>query len=474
MGNFTDLDAYLFGQGTHYDIYNKLGAHKAKQGWQTGFYFDVWAPHATAVSVVGDFNNWDETANFMQRIEPESIGVFETFIPDAKEGQMYKYLIYTSDGTKLYKADPYATYAEERPGTASILFDNTKFKWSDSTYNQYITILTGYMQIQQATFSELLNEAINDENQNIKLQQRKIKQRLMQYILHYQQQGRTNSTIRLYISRICKVYKYYDIEIPTLPPLTKEIPESYEDIPTHEHIKCAIENSKIKNKAIISLIASSGLSRIEVSKLTIQDFIDATSQYHNENNIFKVIEALKKKDNIIATWYFTRQKTKIKGYTFSSPESTSFIIAYLQQILRRKLLTNNDKLFGINKEEITASIRRLNNKCGFGLTRKHSFLHPHVLRSFFATTLTNEGCDFLTVEFLLGHRIKDVTASYYKANPEKLKKKYEKYVKYLCFTIELKEVKINDNELLELEELRDYKKSMDKRLRNLEELLKVM
>ncbi len=134
MGNFTELDAYLFGQGTHYDIYKKLGAHKAKQGWQTGFYFDVWAPHATAVSVIGDFNNWDENANYMQRVEPETIGVFETFIPDAKEGQLYKYLIHTDDGNKLYKADPYATYAEERPGTASRLFDNTKFKWTDGTW----------------------------------------------------------------------------------------------------------------------------------------------------------------------------------------------------------------------------------------------------------------------------------------------------------------------------------------------------
>ncbi|MCR5416097.1 MAG: 1,4-alpha-glucan branching protein GlgB [Pseudobutyrivibrio sp.] len=134
MNNFTDLDAYLFGQGTHYDIYKKLGAHKAKVGRQTGFYFDVWAPHAKAVSVIGEFNDWDDNKNYMQRVEPDTIGVFETFIPDAKEGQLYKYVIHTEDGTKLYKADPYATYAEERPGTASRLYDNTKFKWSDNTW----------------------------------------------------------------------------------------------------------------------------------------------------------------------------------------------------------------------------------------------------------------------------------------------------------------------------------------------------
>ncbi len=134
MGNFTDLDGYLFGQGTHYDIYKKLGAHLSKEGTTSGCYFDVWAPHASAVAVIGEFNDWNETSHMMSRVEPEGLGVFETFVPGAKEGQLYKYLIYTQDGRKLYKADPYATYAEKRPETASRIFDNTKFKWSDSTW----------------------------------------------------------------------------------------------------------------------------------------------------------------------------------------------------------------------------------------------------------------------------------------------------------------------------------------------------
>ena len=134
MSNFTDLDAYLFGQGTHYDIYKKLGAHRGKQGKETGIFFDVWAPHAASVAVIGEFNGWDENRNFMHRVEPAEHGIFETFIPEAKEGQLYKYLIYTEDGNKLYKADPYATYAEVRPGTASRIYDNTKFKWTDQTW----------------------------------------------------------------------------------------------------------------------------------------------------------------------------------------------------------------------------------------------------------------------------------------------------------------------------------------------------
>ncbi len=134
MNNFTELDGYLFGQGTHYDIYKKLGAHKGKQGKETGYYFDVWAPHAASVAVIGEFNGWDENKNFMHRVEPAEQGVFETFIPNVKEGQMYKYLIYTEDGTKLYKADPYATYAEVRPGTASKIYDVNRFNWTDDAW----------------------------------------------------------------------------------------------------------------------------------------------------------------------------------------------------------------------------------------------------------------------------------------------------------------------------------------------------
>ena len=124
MSNFTDLDGYLFGQGTHYDIYEKLGAHKGKLNNKEGFYFNLWAPHASSVYVIGEFNNWDENSICMQKVEPYELGVFEVFVEGAKSGQMYKYIIYTEDGKKLYKADPYASYAEERPGTASKLFDS--------------------------------------------------------------------------------------------------------------------------------------------------------------------------------------------------------------------------------------------------------------------------------------------------------------------------------------------------------------
>ena len=112
---FTDLDQYLFGQGTNYEVYKKLGAHPGTRRGKKGVYFAVWAPNAQAVSVIGDFNGWDETANPMKKVGP--IGVYEIFVREAEIGQLYKFFITGAHGEKLYKADPYANEAEKRPGT---------------------------------------------------------------------------------------------------------------------------------------------------------------------------------------------------------------------------------------------------------------------------------------------------------------------------------------------------------------------
>lgn len=125
-------DQYLFGQGTHYDIYQKLGAHPSVCDSQKGYFFGVWAPHAAAVHVIGEFNGWNEDASPMDRIG--DVGIWTTFIPNVTENQLYKFLIYTPSGEKLYKADPFANYAELRPGTASKTTDLSGFKWSDKTW----------------------------------------------------------------------------------------------------------------------------------------------------------------------------------------------------------------------------------------------------------------------------------------------------------------------------------------------------
>ena len=132
LGFITELDRYLFGQGTHYKIFEKLGAHPKTYKGKAGMYFAVWAPHAKAVGVVGDFNGWDPDAAPMSPLADS--GIYEAFIPGVGLGELYKFAITTQEGMILFKADPYAVHAEFRPGTASITEDINGFKWDDAAW----------------------------------------------------------------------------------------------------------------------------------------------------------------------------------------------------------------------------------------------------------------------------------------------------------------------------------------------------
>lgn len=128
----TEMDQYLFGMGTHYEIYRKLGAHPAEKDGVKGVYFAVWAPNVEYAAVVGDFNGWDRGAVPMTRLEP--MGIWEAWVPGLEAGVIYKYYFYTKNGWDLEKADPFASSAELRPGTASKVADTEHFKWSDSSW----------------------------------------------------------------------------------------------------------------------------------------------------------------------------------------------------------------------------------------------------------------------------------------------------------------------------------------------------
>ncbi|MCR5390171.1 MAG: 1,4-alpha-glucan branching protein GlgB [Lachnospiraceae bacterium] len=128
----SEADQYVFGQGSHYDIYKKLGAHPCTKDGKKGVFFGVWAPHARSVSVVGSFNDWDTKACPMQKLGDG--GIFACFVPEVKAGELYKFFIVTASGEGIYKADPFANYAELRPGTASVIFDMKTLKWSDEKW----------------------------------------------------------------------------------------------------------------------------------------------------------------------------------------------------------------------------------------------------------------------------------------------------------------------------------------------------
>ncbi|HEX2621780.1 MAG TPA: 1,4-alpha-glucan branching protein GlgB, partial [Phototrophicaceae bacterium] len=130
---FGDLDIYLLREGNHLASYEKLGAHLREVNGVAGVNFAVWAPNALRVSVVGDFNRWDERVHPMQMIGDS--GIWELFIPEVNEGDIYRYdLVSRFNEYRIKKTDPYGFYAEMRPNNASIVANIDTYTWGDETW----------------------------------------------------------------------------------------------------------------------------------------------------------------------------------------------------------------------------------------------------------------------------------------------------------------------------------------------------
>src|SRR6056297_2286994 len=127
----TEFDRYLFHEGRHWQSYNILGAHLCGKDGEKGTHFTVWAPKAQHISVIGDFNNWDDSKHKMQKIKDS--GLWTIFIPGSHQGKKYKYKIKDYKNIIREKADPFGFYAEKPPATASIVYSFTDYQWNDRT-----------------------------------------------------------------------------------------------------------------------------------------------------------------------------------------------------------------------------------------------------------------------------------------------------------------------------------------------------
>jgi len=130
---FSDMDIYLFKEGTHVKLYDKMGSHLMERQGEQGVYFAVWAPNAVAVSVVADFNHYNPSTHPL-KLREDGSGIWEGFIEGASRGQTYKYHITSTNGRTFEKADPYAKYAEKPPHSASRIWSIDDYQWSDDTW----------------------------------------------------------------------------------------------------------------------------------------------------------------------------------------------------------------------------------------------------------------------------------------------------------------------------------------------------
>lgn len=349
-------------------------------------------------------------------------------------------------------------------------------RWKHTTTQLYHITLRQYCEYHQATLPQLITEAEQDEDNIHKLSRRKIKQRLHEYILHLQEQGKQTSTIRAILSRISLVYHFFDIEIPRLPRLRVENTEHFEDLPTREEIQYALNHVNTKTRALITSLASSGLRVSDLSQVTVGDFLQCCRGYVVSPGGVKdfLLQLQDSDDLIVPVLYIRSQKTEVSYYTFFSDEASRYIVEYLLEYLRKEMLSLDDRLFHMSGHAMSVLFSRVNTRLDMGELKTRGKFHAHALRKFFASTLVNAGCDFLTVEFLLGHKLDPVREAYYKADKEMLKAKYLGYMSYVTFLTEVRVREVSSSELEELEELRAFKRESVERIRHLEEMMTLM
>lgn len=291
----------------------------------------------------------------------------------------------------------------------------------ESTASGYESALKHYLKFHKKNLDELMDEAKTDELEMVPLKDRRIKKRLLNYRSYLLKSKSSPNTVRTYFTKVKTFYIHFDIEIPHLPDAkyNKLYETNYLDLPTHEHIRKACDSVPVDLKAIILFMSSSGTAKAETLSLTVNQFINGTSSYHNGGSLEVILETLSHKRNIIPTFYLKRIKTDKYYYTFCSPEASKYIVKYLQS---RKDLKLSDKLFDFTAAKLLNKFQEINDKMGWGFKGKYRFFRAHTLRKFHAS---NIGLAAEYIDELQGRSKNYVHATYIKTNPDKLKRIYK-------------------------------------------------
>ena len=319
------------------------------------------------------------------------------------------------------------------------------------TQKLYRITLNEYIEYQQLTLHELLTEAEQEEEQGIRWKHRTLKKRLLEYRVYLHQKHAVN-TAKHRFTRIITFYQQFDIEIHNLPKFItrKEDPVmNYRNLPDKEIIRAAIDIASPVMKPIILFMVSSGCARTETLNLTINNYIEATQEYHNGGDIYEIINILNNIDDIIPTFNLKRQKTQKYYTTFCSPEAVNAINTYL--LSRTDTLTPNSKLFKINPTYFTVKFTEINNELNLGKVGTFNRFRSHMLRKFHASSLMNDGMSRETVNDLQGKTKSAVDEVYFYNNPESLKDQYIQHLHAVTIMQDVEKITVKSPEFLKLE-----------------------
>lgn len=344
----------------------------------------------------------------------------------------------------------------------------------ESTKRRTKDILKNYLRSQEddLTLSELVQEAIIEEKEDVHKLDRKIVKRLIRFKKWCKKQGHSQLTQKIEISRVKSFYRTFIDTIPDVTVTVKRKSGSIEDLPTDNDLRLAHHHANIKYKAIILLMHSSGMAIEEIRSLLYHDFLKSISDYYKpppglELDINLIASALEKED-VIATWKgHVRGKTNQPFLTFNTPETTGAILTYLKQSPPTNI---KDPLFRVSRKSNTGFkrdtasdyFRHLNRRCGFEKTGKKWHYTTHDNRRIFASKLTEEDVSYLKFKYFMGHVLKAVDGSYAKIpRAEKMKETYLRVMPRLTLLEEVNIREITTEDKAEFEAMKRREQEKD-------------
>ena len=336
---------------------------------------------------------------------------------------------------------------------------------SQSTVTTYTRVVGIYEKFTSKHLNELLELADDEEYHNIRWKNTDTRR----YIITFREflYGKYNvSTAKLYLTAIITIYRHFEITIPPLPYYSTKhakrteplLPEQLLD---RDILRECIRISSPVVKSLILFMSSSGMSRIDVLNLTIQDYLEATKDYHSHQESVKyaIREMRDYPEPIIPEFHLTRQKTGQQYVTFCSHEAVKSINAYL--LTRTETLTRNLPLFKIHERYFNTIFERLNEHFQLGKVGNWNRIRSHMLRKYHASQLAEAGMTTDHINLLQGRKIPGIAhETYIRIKPETLREEYIEALPYIVISDE-------DRVKTELEQVTDRKDELEQKYDNM-------
>ena len=365
---------------------------------------------------------------------------------------------------------------------------------SENTQKSYQRAVNNFELYLNKHLGEILTIAETEEDQRIPWRKSSLRNYLIDFRAYLYNKYKSK-TAKLYLTLIISIFRHYEFIIPKLPRFSEDIeviPILPEDMPDREMLQKCIDIAPLVVQTFALFTSSSGMSRRDALNLKVKDYLEATKEYHNSNNIHDAIKQMNNSDIDIVPCFrdLIRQKTNMPYYTFCSPEAAEAINNYL--LSRRVLIYNengevtgsrdvdiNDDLFDVSYQWIGDLFDEVNQKLGLGKAGRYNRFTIHMMRRYHATQLYAAGMSEDKINLLEGRTPKSVIhESYIKVKSEDLKEEYIECLPYLVVTeidkVRTKlDVEMEKNIQLEhdLQEKTDEVSTLNERVDSIEKIL---